>query len=289
MEEEHSDQGLDHPFFSCLILILTIFSSAANATSFGPIPLVEQIEHSPYVIRGYVESRWVDMEKQSQRPYTYWKFRIEEQMQGPQGLSGEITIRQPGGEIGGLGYTVPSSADFSEGEHAVIMARTTNESGVLEVSGLASGKYTVVDTDNDGTEMRNGLGPTVTDATGKAIDLDQFRKVVERVKSRDTEAADLGIVVNRQGNDPHQHAFAAVLDPRDPRAGPKGTDGDSEPHSVNPSSSPQDKSVSNRQPASEKSSIGLSEDTWLTLFAIGSMLVAFLFAIIFFVRRKKHP
>lgn len=288
MDEKLSDHGLDHPFFIralihvAVVLVFSIFTTNAFATSFGAIPLVEQVEHAPYALRGYIENRYVEMDRASNRPYTYWKFRVEEQLNGPS-VASNITLRQPGGEIGGMGYHVAGQAEFADGEHVVVLARGTKEDGILEVYGLSSGKYTVQDNGSGETVIRNGLGPIVTNAAGKSLSLDEFKSVIERVRNHTTSGEDLGIVVNRDTERDHpQLGFAALIDPN---SRPPSGGGIASTTQASPTNSLQDKSVSKREPSSEKSSIGLPEDTWTKLIAIVIVLIAFLLVTVFFVRK----
>lgn len=286
MEEKLSDHGLDHPFFLNLILIKNflilnfILISSAFATSFGPIPLVEQIEHSPYVIRGYIESRWVDLDKQTNRPYTYYRFRVEEQLQGRENVGSSTILKSPGGEYNGVGYHIPARADFNEGEHVIVMARSTPD-GSYEVFGLASGKYTVEDK-NGKTVIRNGLGPLVADANGHELNLDEFRALIDRAKNDNPTSADLGVIVNKDGgHDGHSHdsvpnnldSTKRSIAQNDENTGVK-----------NLTPALQDKSLTDRSPSSEKSE-GLPEDLWIKIFAIGLVVFAFLLVAVFAIRK----
>jgi hypothetical protein len=262
--------------FLQVIFSFLLLNTTSHAASFGSIPLVEQAEHAPFVIRGFIEGQTVELERSSGRPYTYWKFRLEEQLQGPETLSGALSLRQPGGEINGMGYQVSGRAEFTYGEHVVVMAKKTNENGILEVYGLASGKYTVSE-QNGKQIIESGLGSTVTFPDGKALTLTDFRGVISRVKGGDPTGRDLSVVVNREAEQNHTLPIA-VAD----LSKPSGPDGNAVATTLDPNNPNRELTI--RQPSSEKS-LGISEDIWTKIIAIFLVLVAFLLVVVFFVRK----
>lgn len=146
------------------------------------------------MIRGRVGKYEVKEEPYTGRPFTYWDFSVIESYSDDK-LRGNIQIRQPGGEIDGVGYYVAATAKFRDGEEVVLMLRETKESA-KEVIGLASGKYTVMK-DEEGNEfLQNGLGFPLRDSTGNLIGPKQFGDLVDRVLSRDTSEDDLKIRVH---------------------------------------------------------------------------------------------
>lgn len=186
----------------------------AYATTFGPIAVVEQAREAQYVARGQISGEpWVTMEPQSRRPYTYWKLVVAEVPVG-RALDPEIVIRQPGGEIGELGYHVAGAATFRGGEDVFVTLRDSPEGpGVKELTGLASGKYKVEML--GGKEVvRNGLGLAVTNASGERLDSTKFRELLERVARKQVTEEDRNVFVNREpvhDHDPELEARVEAL------------------------------------------------------------------------------
>lgn len=184
---------------SALLLagILTL-SPTAFATTFGPIPLVDQAESSQYVARGMITSpAWVAPEPHSRRPHTYWRVKLLSQQLGAP-LAQEFVVRQPGGTIGELGYHVAGAAQFSQGEDTFLFLRDTQEgANVKELLGLASGKYLVETTPAGQKKLSNGLGLPVTSDEGRELSVEEFTSLLERVEQRKATAADRNVFVNR--------------------------------------------------------------------------------------------
>lgn len=188
MEEASFDHGTDRLRFFFLLFALA-FSPHALATTFGPISVTKQIQNATYVVHGrIVGSSWVVEERQSRRPYTHWKLQVMEQPKG-ENLPGEVTIRQPGGELGGLGYHVAGTAQFRGGEEVFVNLRETDEPGILEVMALASGKYTVEKGADGKSTLRSGLGFVLRDEKGTAYTPEAFVALAKRIaEGRETEA-----------------------------------------------------------------------------------------------------
>lgn len=199
MEEASIDQGLDRlPFFFGTILLFALAIAPARATTFGPISPVEQMRRSQYFVHGRITSPpWVEMERRVQRPFTHWKLRVSSQPVG-ESLGEEITIRQPGGEIGEMGYFVAGSAKFQEGEEVFVTVRDTEENGVKEVVGLASGKYSVVPGADGRPIVRSGLGITLRGPGGKPLSPKEFLELAERVARGQETEEDRKLMVNQR-------------------------------------------------------------------------------------------
>lgn len=201
MEEASLDQGFDRlPFFLFLALV---WASVAEATTFGPINVTEQIRKSQYFLHGRIRGAgWVEMERRLQRPFTHWRLQVLDQPVGSP-VGNEVTIRQPGGEIGDLGYHVAGSAKFTDGEEVFVNVRDTDEANVKEVVGLASGKYSVAPGADGKPQVRSGLGFPVRDAGGKAMSPKEFLSLAERIADgRETEQ-DRNLMLNNKAVHDH--------------------------------------------------------------------------------------
>lgn len=193
MEEAALDHGLDLlPIFIGLFL----FPLFASATSFGPISVEQQATNAEYIVRGQIlGASWVEEERQSRKPYTHWKLKILEQLKGDP-LGEETIIRQPGGELGGMGYHVAGSANFGPGEEVVVNIRSTEISEIKEVLALASGKYTVEKTPQ-GDFLRSGLGFLLVDPKGNSLTLKEYSDLVKRVVDGRSTDEDKNVFVNK--------------------------------------------------------------------------------------------
>lgn len=186
------------------------FSLPALATTFGAIGVVEQAEEAQFYLRGHItSSAQVRLEPRVRVPYTYWKFVISEQFIG-ESLGAEIILREPGGEIGELGYHLAGTASFNDGEDVFVTVRSTDEDpSIKEIIGLASGKYRV-QTEADGSKsLINGLGLPLLNASGQPIRPAEFGALLHRVRLKQSTKSDRNIFVNN-GSVPDDHESTAL-------------------------------------------------------------------------------
>lgn len=250
-----------------LFLSLSFSPKIAVATSFGPISLVDQARSAQYIVRARVLTPGnSSLERTSRRPYTYWKIAVLEQPLGNE-LGGEVDIRQPGGEVGDLGYRVAGSANFQAGEEVFVSLRDTDDGDVKEVVGLASGKYTVED---GGKAVHSGLGPAILGPDGNPLTADEFTQVVRRIASGRETQKDKTIFVNRMslqdghnhGQNPHAHGISS------PASSPVNAVDQNQANTFKPS------------PAEpEKLSTGTSGFWWILTFALAAAAIVALMVI----------
>lgn len=207
MEEAILDHGFDRLRFF-LFFVLFFFPSITKATTFGPFPLASQLRNAEFILHAKVQgSSWVEMDARINRPFTYWKVQvIDEVSSHPAGDS--VDLRSPGGEINGFGYHIAGSAKFSEGEEIFVIAKSSDRNQVLDIVGLASGKY-VVETGADGNKIvRSSLGFPVMDANGKPFSPEGFLAYAKRVKAGKETMAERNIILNK--NPTHSHGEVLV-------------------------------------------------------------------------------
>jgi hypothetical protein len=179
------------------MLLFLLLHFSAFATTFGPIPVSGQVKNGQYVVHGRVTgSSWVAEERETRRPYTHWKLRVIEQPKG-ENLGEEVTMRQPGGEIGEFGYHVAGSATFREGEETFVVLRDTSEPDIKEVLGLASGKYTVEKNEAGKSVLRSGLGFLMRDENGQPYSPETFTALVKRIAKGEETEGDRSVFVNK--------------------------------------------------------------------------------------------
>lgn len=176
------------------LFLFAFFANSASATSFTSFRVTDQISEATYVARGVIGTYEVREEPSSNRPFTYWSFSVSETYTDSK-LHGTIEIRQPGGELNGVGYFVAATANFNEGEDVVLMLRETDEDA-KEVIGLASGKYTVKKSESGEEYLENGLGFPLKDDKGKLAGPKYFSQLVDRVLSNDVTESDRNIRID---------------------------------------------------------------------------------------------
>lgn len=186
------------------IFILLATTDPLGATTFSSFRVTDQIDEAQYVVRGRVGAQSVRLEPKSQRPYTYWNLTVSDSITGGN-LGSEIVIRQPGGEVGEIGYRVAGTAQFRDGEDVIVMIRNTEEEA-REVVGLASGKYEVRKDGGGRETLENGLGMVLMTADGKPMGPDQFRQLAQRVAGRSLNPTDEQIIVDPSKGNQHSHA-----------------------------------------------------------------------------------
>ncbi len=213
MEEATLDHGLDRlPFF---FLLFTLLLSPLNsfATTFGPISLSDQIEAAPYILHGrIVGNSWVAENRENRRPFTHWKVQVIEQPKG-ENLGKEVIIRQPGGEIGDMGYHVAGTATFRPGEEIFVNIRDTEEPNIKEVLGMASGKYTVERSETGNSQLRSGLGFLLKNEEGVPYTTNTLLEYIARIKDGKATNGDKSVMVTRGTSDHGDPAFKVVVQP----------------------------------------------------------------------------
>ena len=112
----------------------------ALATSMLHQDIASLTQSSDAVVRGKVkatQSRWSADHK---RIITEVTIEVAEFFKGAG--SSTLVVRQPGGEIDGIGQKVSGLASFAEGEEVVLFLERV-ETGKYRVNGMAQGKYRV--------------------------------------------------------------------------------------------------------------------------------------------------
>lgn len=179
------------------MLLLLLQATYAFATTFGPISVYGQVTHGEYVLHGKViGAAWVSEDPEIRRPFTNWKVRVISQQKGAP-LASEIVMRQPGGEIGEMGYHVAGSATFKEGEETFVVLQDSPEPGVYDVVGLSSGKYTVEKNANGERVVRNGLGMLMRNENGALFSPETFTALLKRVANKEATEGDKTVFLNK--------------------------------------------------------------------------------------------
>lgn len=224
MEEATLDHGLDrlpflslpfplHFFTALLVFCFSFFfaPSVVFATTFGPISLSDQINSTQYMLHGrIVGNSWVVENRENRRPYTHWKLQVITQPKG-ENLGKEVILRQPGGELGEMGYHVAGTATFRAGEEVFVNVRDTEDPQAKEVLGMASGKYTVERSESGKPQLRSGLGFLLKDEEGNPYTVDSFLAYTERILAGKATEGDKSVMVTKGTSDHGPSHFQVVL------------------------------------------------------------------------------
>lgn len=246
---------------------LSLFAAPnAFATTFGPIPLVGQVEAGTYFVQGrIVGAAWVQEDRRTRRPATLWKLKLTSQLKGPP-LPPEFNIRQPGGEMGEVGYHVAASARFAPGEEVFVNLEDTDEPETKNVIALTSGKYTVEPNPAGGQQVRTGLGPLLLDPAGKPFTPEALGALVRRVAEGKATEADRNVFVNKGIS----HAHDETPSPHSAgRVNPPASTPTQAPPVAGPPTSVQQTPLQTEEPAT-----GSSAGWWI--FGLGLSLAAML-------------
>jgi hypothetical protein len=255
-------------------LFFAFANSSANATTFGPIPVYKQAENTQYYVHARVLTNGrAAMESTLHRPYTYWDVQVGEQLQG-RTLPAQLTVREPGGEVGDMGYHVAATADFTAGEEVFIALHDTDEGNVKEVVGLASGKYSVVPGKDGKPVVRSGLGLPVSGPGDAPLTPEEFGNLLHRIARGQATDADKTIFISR--NTTHDDDIPSSPAPSSASSG--AADRASEPVPVGAAAPAKPEVVTQTAPnglrqsaaATEENSTGSSQWGWLV--AVGAMV-----------------
>lgn len=118
---------------------LAIFSAVASATVVVHETLEAMAQRVPLVIRGRVARSVAGWDEPHARIWTWTEVVVNESLKGK--ASAVVLVKQPGGEVGGIGQQVAGAATFREGEDCVLFLEPApDEPGAFRVSGLSAGK-----------------------------------------------------------------------------------------------------------------------------------------------------
>lgn len=106
---------------------------------------------------GEVTSQWSSWDPETRLIYTYTKLKVKETVKGQ--TQDEVLIKQPGGEVGGIGMKVHGMATFSQGEKALVFLKKS-DSGTPSVVGMAQGKYKIVKDRKTGEDKAQFIAPS---------------------------------------------------------------------------------------------------------------------------------
>ncbi len=155
-------------------LAAAIFATFASASVIVHETLDAMAQRVPLIVRGRVVRSVASWDAEKRTIWTWTELSVTDAIKGKPG--GLVLIKQPGGEVGGIGQAVSGAATFKEGEDCVLFLEPApREASAFMVSGMAAGKIVM-------TEVK-GVPTAVRDTTGLAFARPASGKIVEQVKS----------------------------------------------------------------------------------------------------------
>jgi hypothetical protein len=193
--------------------LIIVASTPSEATTFMPVPFSTSVQNAPIILRGKVGMSYPEFAQDAdggKRIFTFTEIQPTEVLKGNvRTEASSLIIREMGGEKDGIGYHIPGTAQFQQGEDTVIFLRPAERDSTFDVHGMMMGKYNIV-TDAQGQEALDGPGLRSDPlAPPEKWTLDRLRKLI-------AEQADSGAV-----RTPTAAASPALqLQPLKPKAAP---------------------------------------------------------------------
>lgn len=137
---------MDKKIYLCCLLIMLMISFITLSNAYGTVlrkmGAKELTNRSNVVVVGKVKSIRTQWSDDGTKIYTYITVSVEKCVKGNLPPSSEITIKQLGGEVGGIGLKVVGAPEYGEGED-VLTFLEGNESNYFQCVGMTQGKYTI--------------------------------------------------------------------------------------------------------------------------------------------------
>lgn len=140
-----------------LALAAALCSLVATATVIVHETLEQMAATAPLIVRGRVARSVAGWDDQKQRIWTWTELAVSERIKGS--VSGVVLMKQPGGEVGGIGQAVEGVATFTEGEDVVVfLMPSPDEAGAWRVYGMSAGKISLTTLGGKHVAQRNTTG-----------------------------------------------------------------------------------------------------------------------------------
>ena len=128
-------------YLSIALVVFFTMLSNTNGTVLKKMGAKEMTDHSNAIVVGKVKSLRSQWGNDGTKIYTYITVSVEKCIKGTL-QSSEITIRQLGGEVGGIGLKVVGAPEYKEGEEILTFLEGCESDG-FQCVGMAQGKYTI--------------------------------------------------------------------------------------------------------------------------------------------------
>jgi len=158
----------------------------AGATVLRYLSLEDQCDRAEVIVVAVASSRSSSWDDNSRRIYTDTRFSVEEPVKG--GVSGVITVRQLGGQVGDIGMSVAGTPVFLAGERYVLFLDKRPD-GKYRVVGFSQGCYPVVGGPEGKAKVMPGMaaGPGVHllgGQPGKAVSSRSLNEFLAQIRYR---------------------------------------------------------------------------------------------------------
>lgn len=156
-------------FLRVSFLVMALGAAVASATVVAHETLDEMARRVPLIIRGRVARSVAGWDVSHRRIWTWTELIVSDSIKGkPRGL---VLVKQPGGELDGIGQQVSGAAQFREGEDCVLFLEPSpDEAGTFRVSGLSAGKVFLTQWQGQDAALRSTEGLSFVRPTGGKVE-----------------------------------------------------------------------------------------------------------------------
>src|SRR5688572_21456047 len=98
--------------------LAVLIAVAAQATVVVKLSWEELAAHATLIVRGTVGQQQVRWDDERRRIHTYTELVVADTLKGPRAST--VLVRQPGGELAGIGQYFSGTARFREGEDVIV-------------------------------------------------------------------------------------------------------------------------------------------------------------------------
>lgn len=152
-----------------LSLFFALLAGVASATVVVHETLDDMARRVPVVVRGTVARSVAGWDDERRRIWTWTEVVVTDRLKGKVGRV--VLVKQPGGEVDGLGQAVAGAAKFREGEDCLLfLDAAPDEPGAYRVSGLAAGKVSFTQWKGQAAAIRDTEGLAFAAPAGKLVE-----------------------------------------------------------------------------------------------------------------------
>ena len=123
------------------VLLLTTVVSTSSATVVQLLSEEDMVNQSQNILIGTCTSVKSEWNEDGSKIYTYATISVHDVLKGGEAPR-QVTIKQPGGEVGDIGMLVEGASVFEEGEEALLFLKEGRQ-GFHRVLGLSQGKFSI--------------------------------------------------------------------------------------------------------------------------------------------------
>jgi hypothetical protein len=154
----HAHSPAPGPRLRWLVTLSLVLSSSTALATIVAFETVEQMaQRVPLIVRGQVARTVAGWDAEHRRIWTWTELVVTDVVKGRAGRV--VLVKQPGGEVDGIGQQVSGAARFREGEDCLLFLEAApDEPGTWRTSGLSAGKVELRDWLGQRAALRNTDG-----------------------------------------------------------------------------------------------------------------------------------